>query len=104
MSAAEYTRLLYVYGRPTKESPTAPQYLLQLTGDDEDEGQQIYGLQTAIVPAPPAAPAASGFASLNVSGDAASTAGAPVQGKPLLYVLTRHACRQFQLPIVTLPA
>lgn len=93
-----------MYGRPTKDSPTAPQYLLQLTGDDEDEGQQIYGLQTAIVPAPVVTAAASGSATHNASDGSAASAGGPVQGKPLLYILTRHACRQFQLPIVTLPA
>ena len=83
----EYTRLGYVYGRPSAGSPTAPQYLIQLAGDEEDQGQQMYGCQTVLVPA---------------AGGGSSEA--PVQGKPLLYLLTRHSCRQFQLPLVALPA
>jgi hypothetical protein len=88
---------MYVYGRPSSSCPTAPQYLVQLVGDEEDEGQQIYGLQSAVVPVP-----AGGHSANDM--DATTATAAAVQGKPLLYVLTRHAVRQYQLPLVTLPA
>jgi len=86
ITLGEFTRLVYVYGRPSSDQPTAPQHLVQLSGDDEDEGQQLYGLQTTLVPMP----------------DTEGSGGKITKGKPLLYVLTRHACRQFQLPLVDL--
>jgi len=106
---AEYTKLVYVYGRPpSKATPvaeaadptgcSAPQYLVQLSGDEEDQGGQIHGVQMALVPMPALA-AASGSVSRNAPQGSAAPS---LPAKALLYVLTRHACRQFQLPLVDL--
>lgn len=97
----EYTKHVYVYGRPSNNSNTAPHFLLQMPHEEDanvDDTRQIFGLQTVIVPVP------TGPKSDANTTDSESAATPAVQGQPLLYVLTRRACRQYRLPIVTLTA
>jgi hypothetical protein len=105
---AEYTRLVYVYGRPSPRQECAPQYLVQLSGDEEDQGAQIYGAQIALVPLPSSSSSQAAAeqqkqpaAARNAEEEKEATALVR-PAKPLLYVLTRHGCRQIQLPFVDL--
>jgi hypothetical protein len=105
---AEYTRLVYVYGRPSPRQECAPQYLVQLSGDEEDQGAQIYGAQIALVPLPSSSSSQAAAeqqkqpaAARNAEEEKEATALVR-PAKPLLYVLTRHGCRQIQLPLVDL--
>lgn len=105
---AEFARLVYVYGRAEKDSPSAHHWLLQQPFTDEDDQQHILGMATTIQPIRIRASAIDhqtmdGRMTDN-DNDEQHVGTASVQGQPLLYVLTAQTCRRYQLPPVTMPA